>query len=56
MQPKILTLDQLQKRGIPLANRCYLCLEQEETVDHLHIHCIKTISLWELLFSLFLVT
>ena len=44
------------ERGSPLANRCYLCLEQEETMDHLLIHCIKTRSLWELLFSLFGVT
>ena len=42
---KILTMD-------PLANRCYICLRQEDTVDHLLIHCIKTRSLWELLFSL----
>ena len=40
------------ENGDPLANRCYQCLEQEETVDHLLIHCIKTISLWELLFPL----
>ena len=30
---KILTLDLLKKRGIPLANRCYLRLEIEETVS-----------------------
>ena len=51
-----LTLYQLQKRGLPLANRCYLCHEKEEMVDHLLLHCVKTRSLWELLFSLYGVT
>ena len=39
---EILTCDQLQKRGFTLANRCHLCLEEEETMDHLLLHCVKT--------------
>lgn len=36
MQPggKILTLQQLQRSGMALANRCYLCMEDEFS-DHL---------------------
>ncbi|RVW39006.1 putative ribonuclease H protein [Vitis vinifera] len=50
---KVLTQEQLQRRGFSLANRCFLCLSEEETVDHLLLHCIKTRVLWNLLFSLF---
>ena len=50
---KILTLDQLQRRGYSLANRCFLCLFEVETVDHLLLYCAKTRVLWNLLFSLF---
>ena len=38
---KILTLDQLKKRGWRILNRCYLCKEEEETSDHILIHCSK---------------
>ena len=36
---KVLTLEQLKKRGRALANRCFLCGEREETIDHLLLHC-----------------
>ena len=32
---QILTLDNLMLRGRPLANRCYLCCSNAESVDHL---------------------
>ena len=38
---KVMTLDQLKKRGRFLANRCYLCEEEEETLNHLLVHCLK---------------
>ena len=50
---KILTMEQLQRRGYSLANRCFLCLSEEETVNHLLLHCVKMRALWSLLFSLF---
>ncbi|RVW68022.1 hypothetical protein CK203_064820 [Vitis vinifera] len=47
---KALTPDLIQKRGWALANRCFMCLEKEETIDHLLLHCTKTRVLWDLLF------
>ena len=38
---KVLTLDQLKRKGIPLVNWCCLCEENEETIDHLLIHCSR---------------
>ncbi|RVW54677.1 putative ribonuclease H protein [Vitis vinifera] len=50
---KALTLDLVQKRGWALANRCFMCLEKEETINHLLLHCSRTRALWDLLFALF---
>ena len=50
---KALTLDRIQKKGFSLANRCYLCLAEEESIDHILLHCGLARSLWGLLFSLF---
>ena len=50
---RILTFDKLQRRGISLVNRCFLCQEADKLVDHLLLHCSKTRVLWELLFFLF---
>ncbi|RVW78924.1 putative ribonuclease H protein [Vitis vinifera] len=50
---KVLTMDQLKKRGWAVANRCFLCCEEEESIDHILIHCSKARVLWELLFALF---
>ena len=49
---KVLTLDQLKKRGITLVNRCFLCEENEETIDHLLIHCSRAKMLWDLLLAI----
>ena len=49
---KGLTLDQLKRKGIPLVNRCCLCEENEETIDHLLIHCSRAKMLWDLLLAI----
>ena len=36
-----------------MVNRCSLCKENEESVDHILIHCSKTRELWTLLLSFF---
>ena len=35
---------------------CLLCLEEEETLDHILLHCVTVQVLWHPLFSLFEVT
>ena len=49
---KVLTLDHLKRRGITLANRCFLCEENEETIDHLFIHCSRAKMLWDLFLAI----
>ena len=53
MWSKALTLDLIQKREWALATRCFMCLEKEEIIDHLFLHCTKTRVLWDLPFNLF---
>ena len=50
---KVLTLDQLKKRGIAPANRYFLCGEDEETIDNLLLHCSMARLLWDLLLVIF---
>ena len=49
---KVLTLDQLKHRGRALANRCFLCKEDEEDINHLLLHCKKVRMLWDLFLSI----
>ena len=49
---KVLTLNQLKRRGIPLVNRCFLCEENEETINHLLIHCSRAKTLWDLFLAI----
>ena len=35
----ILTIDNLVKKNLPFVNWCCLCWCEEETVDHLLLHC-----------------
>ena len=36
-----------------MPNRCYICKEEEETSDHILLHCLKACILWQLIFVLF---
>lgn len=49
---KSLILDNMQKKEIPLVNMCFLCLGDEEMVDRMLLHCMKSQILWSLLFTL----
>jgi len=45
-QGKILTWDNLRKRGFVGPSRCHLCRQQEETTNHLLNRCTFTTILW----------
>ena len=49
---KVLTQEQLKRRGRALANRCFICCQEEETVDHLLVHCTKASILWQLMLAI----
>ena len=50
---QILTLDNLMLKGRILVNRCCMCHRNEETVDHLLLHCPVAHSLWVYMFQIF---
>ena len=45
---KILTCDNLQKKGITLINRCFMCKGNSQSTDHLVLHCKLARVLWDL--------
>ena len=49
---KILTLDNLKRRGVAFANSCFMCEEDEETIYHLLIHCKSAKMLWDLFLTM----
>uniref|UniRef100_A0A2N9ERP2 Reverse transcriptase zinc-binding domain-containing protein n=1 Tax=Fagus sylvatica TaxID=28930 RepID=A0A2N9ERP2_FAGSY len=50
---KILTNDNLRKRGIVLVDWCYLCKNAGESSDHIFLHCSLAKHLWDAVLSLF---
>ena len=50
---KVLTPYQLKRRGWNIANRSFLYCAEEETINHILIHCSKVRVLWDLVFALF---
>ena len=49
---KVLTGDQLKRRGFQLANRCKMCKEEEKNLDNLFLHCLTIWRFWALLIAL----
>ena len=50
---KVLTLNQLKKkRGFQLTSRCPLCHKDEESLEHLLIHCPTVWGIWVAIISL----
>ncbi|RVW81727.1 hypothetical protein CK203_049525 [Vitis vinifera] len=49
---KVLTLDRFQRRGLQLPNCCFLCGCEEESVNHILIHCTVVRALWDIVFGL----
>jgi hypothetical protein len=50
---KILTMDNLSRRGIILASWCCMCKADGESIDHLLLHCPYAKELWDMIFTLF---
>ncbi|CAN1250810.1 hypothetical protein LINPERPRIM_LOCUS7533 [Linum perenne] len=48
---RIATVDNLKKRDFALPNRCVMCEQMEETVDHLFPHCTFASQVWSKLSS-----
>lgn len=49
---RILTNDNLMKRGNSLVNRCFLCKCTTESSNHILLRCPYTYHLWSLVYSL----
>jgi mannosylglycoprotein endo-beta-mannosidase len=52
MHGKILTIDNLRRRGICVIDWCYLCKGDAESIDHLLLHCSVASELWNFVLSL----
>jgi hypothetical protein len=50
---KIIMLDNLRKKNMVLVNRCGMCKKDEESIDHLLLHCACAQFLWNAFFNRF---
>ena len=51
------TADRLARRGLPHPDRCLLCDQEEENIQHLHIGCVFARQFWyDILHSIGLAT
>ena len=41
------------EKRMGMTNRCFMCLEKEENINHLLLHCSRTRALWDLFFCFF---
>jgi hypothetical protein len=48
---KIITAENLQKRGIAGPSRCALCMASEESIQHLFFECPFTLKIWDLMIT-----
>ncbi|CAN1262893.1 Putative ribonuclease H protein At1g65750 [Linum perenne] len=48
---RIATIDNLQRRGFAIPNRCVLCKMESESVNHIFIHCRFSSQVWSKLSS-----
>jgi hypothetical protein len=53
MWGRILSADNLMRRGFHLAGRCYMCQSEGETIRHLLLHCPTAMELWSYVFRSF---
>lgn len=52
LRNKILTMDNLKKRGFHLTNRCILYHKEEESVDHILLWFSYSGEVWRLLLNM----
>ena len=45
---KILTIENLQYKGVAIVDWCYMCKTSEESVNHLLLHCPIAYELWSM--------
>lgn len=51
IQIKVLSIDNLCRRGMSFPNQCFHCKESTEDVEHLLLHCSFVQEIWALLLS-----
>ena len=50
---KCMMIDNLRKRKVCILDWCYMCKCYSEIVDHLFLHCLAAMELWDMVFGLF---
>lgn len=48
-----LTQDNLNRRGMPIINRCFMCRQHSESNRHLLLHCSVASDMWCMFLSIF---
>jgi hypothetical protein len=50
---RILIANNFRRRRFELINQCFLCKKDEETINHLLLHCEFTVDIWHLVLNSF---